>query len=81
MKMYKILFLAVCLVGLCGCSSTKTYTMNENEYNDINDYVTTFGPKYLEYVKNDQTLSKRDKYSMETRYTYIKDILVKIHGK
>lgn len=77
--MKKLILLSLLLVGLiicCGCSTT--YKMNENTYNEINDYINSSGKDYLEYVKNDTKLSKRDKATRETKYQYVKNLMIEI---
>lgn len=74
MKNFKYLILLVgIMLFITGCSST--YKIEKTKFDDIEIYVEETGTKYLNYVNNDSSLSKRDKNTLKTKHLYVLDII------
>lgn len=61
---------------LSGCATS--YTIDQTTYDAMTDFLETSGNEYLRYVENDSTLSKRDKFTKETKYNYFKNLIIEI---
>jgi PBP1b-binding outer membrane lipoprotein LpoB len=75
--MKKIIFLM--LLSICfltGCSTT--YKIDQQTYNEMTEFLNSCGNEYVNYVRNDESLSKRDKNTKETKYIYYRDLIIEI---
>lgn len=71
-----ILFLMMSILILNGCSTT--YKIDQTTYDDMINFLKTDGNDYLKYIEKDESLSKRDKFTKETKYNYFKNLIIEI---
>jgi hypothetical protein len=61
--------LVICLTFVTGCKTS--YTFNETEFNNLYNNSKNIVDKYLKYTNADETLTKRDKNTEETKCKYL----------